>query len=160
MRKLLISILLAGAAASPALASPKDDADRAQAREERAQAREERQQAREQVREERANNAVERQSFARPDRQPPQQSFDRQARIEDRDAGRAARRDSIDETRAQRLDQRQQVVEQLRDNRELRQSTRPLPHVMRTRIPVVSNVPRPGTQPPLPAQYRPVSQPH
>ena len=89
MRKLLISILLAGAAASPALAGPHhDDTDRDQAREERAQAREERQQARQQSHEERSN-AVERQSFARPervDRAPPPQSFDGQVRV--RVAGR------------------------------------------------------------------------
>jgi hypothetical protein len=175
MRKLLISILLAGAAASPALAAPhNDDTDRQQAREERAQAREERQQAREQSKPERPA-AVERQSFARPERpdrqvqqqqqqqqqlQQQQQSFDRQARLQDRNDVRDARRDSADAARAERLDNRQQVAEQIRDNRELRQSTRPTPRVMRTRVPVVSDVPRPGTQPPAPAQYRPTSQPH
>ena len=157
MRKLLISILLAGAAASPALAAPhNDDNDRQQAREERAQAREERQQAREQSRPERPA-AVERQSFARPDRpdrqvqpqqQQQQQQFDRQARLQDRNDARDARRDSAADARAERL-----------DNRELRQSTRETPRVLRTRVPVVSNVPRAGTQPPPPAQVRPASQP-
>ena len=155
MRKLLISILLAGAAASPALAGPHhDDTDRDQAREERAQVREERQQARQQSHEERSN-AVERQSFARPDRAeraplPQQQSFDRQVRVQQMNVDRDAR----DALRDDRRDQRQQVVEQIRDNRELRQSTRPVPNVLRTRVPVVSNVPRVGTQPPLPAQVR------
>jgi Ni/Co efflux regulator RcnB len=163
MRKLLISILLAGATASPALAAPRnDDSDRQQAREERAQAREDRQQAREQSRPERPA-AVERESFARPDRpdrqvqpqQPQQQpAFDRQARLQDRNDARDVRRDSAATGRAERFDNRQQIVEQVRDNRELRQSTRPTPRVLRTRAPVVSSVPRPGTQPPAPAQVR------
>jgi hypothetical protein len=168
MRKLLISILLAGAAASPALAAPRnDDNDRQQTREERAQAREEKQQAREQSKPERPA-AVERQSVAeRPDRQAQpqqqqqqQQAFDRQARLQDRNDTRDTRRDSAAAARAERLDSRQQVVEQVRDNRELRQSTRPTPRVLRTRVPVVSNVPRPGTQPPPPAQVRPASRPN
>jgi Ni/Co efflux regulator RcnB len=176
MRKFLISILLASAVATPALARPNDDNDRAQAREERAQAREERQQAREQARPERPAN-VERQSFARPERQvqpqqqqqsfarpdrqiqQQQQSFDRQARVQDLQAARATRRDSAQAARMERVDNRQQVAQQIRDNRELRQSTRATPRVMRTRVPVVSNVPRPGTQPPVRAQYRPTSQP-
>src|SRR5689334_11684410 len=54
MRKVLISLLLAGAAATPALAQPHDPSDRQQAREERQQAHEERQQARQESRSERA----------------------------------------------------------------------------------------------------------
>src|SRR3954466_1086046 len=163
MRKVLISILLAGAAVSPALASPhNDDTDREQAREERAQAREERQQARHQSHEDRSSN-VQRQSFARPERPdrpgPQQQSFDRQARIQQMETDRSARRDSRDVMRDDRRDQRQQVVEQFRDNRELRQSTRPTPHVLRTRVPVVSDVPRPGTHPPLRSDYHHATQP-
>ena len=46
MRKVLISLLLASAAASPALAERPDNSDRQQAREERQQAREDRQSAR------------------------------------------------------------------------------------------------------------------
>jgi len=68
MRKFILSMLLAGVAASPAIAQPNDDADRQAQREERAQAREERQQARQQVREERSNNSVERQANVRPER--------------------------------------------------------------------------------------------
>jgi Ni/Co efflux regulator RcnB len=164
MRKLLISILLASAVATPALAArPNDDTDRQQAREERAQARQERQQSREQARPERPA-AVERQSFARPERQfqPQQQqpqAFDRQARLQVRSDAREARRNSAQSVQTERFDQRQQVAERIRDNRELRQSTRATPRVMRTRVPVVSNVPRPGTQPPPPAQVRPASEP-
>jgi hypothetical protein len=69
MRKILISILLAGAAASPALAQDRGDghgrwhhdqsqSDNSQAQENRAQAREERQQAREQARAERFNGGA------------------------------------------------------------------------------------------------------
>jgi Ni/Co efflux regulator RcnB len=160
MRKFLISILLASAAASPALAARhNDDSDRQEAREERAQAREERQQAREQSRED-GSKAVERQSFARPERAeraapPQQQSFDRQSQF---NADRDVRRDERAAIRDDRRGQRQQVVEQLRDNRELRQSTR-IPHVMRTRVPVVSEVPRIGTQPPPPAEVRHTAAP-
>src|SRR4051812_4538844 len=166
MRKLLISLLLAGAAASPALASP--ESDREQAREERAQAREQRQQARE-ARPERSRD-VERPQVARPDRPdrpaPQVLPVDRQVRVQDVEAARSARRDSVDlsragrvEQRQQLVDQRQQRVDQMRDNRSLRQSDRPLPRVLRTRTPIVSHIPREGTQPPPPATARPASQP-
>jgi len=36
----------------------------------------------------------------------------------------------------------------------LRQSDRPLPHVLRNRVPIVSSTPREGTQPPLRAEHR------
>ena len=166
MRKLLISILLASAAASPALAARHNDSDREQAREERQQAREERQQSREESRPERSNT-VERES--RPERadrhvqqqqqQQKLQSFDRQAQIQQVNVDRDSRRDARNALREDRRDQRQQVVEQIRGNRELRQSARQTPHVMRTRVPVVSNVPRAGTQPPLPAQVRRTAAP-
>ena len=52
------------------------------------------------------------------------------------------------------------MVDQRRDDRQLRQSTRATPSVLRTRVPVVSDVPRPGTQPPLRDEYRPGSQSH
>jgi len=168
MRKFLISVLLAGAAASPAFAQPNDDTDRQQQREERAQTREERQQARQQTREERSNNNAERQAAARPERperqvqvpqQQQQQQFDRQARLQDRNDARDARRDSADAARQQRLDQRQQVVDQIRDNRQTRQANRDLPRVHRGGTPVVSNVPRAGTQPPPPAAVRPTAAP-
>jgi hypothetical protein len=182
MRKVLISLLLAGAAASPALAAPDGwadrqaaaRADRQQAREERQQAREERQQVREDqpaAREARAA-ALERPQVSPPQRSAPQmlaprESFDRAPRpqIIDRsqfgdsrqgfDAGRGQRveqrevrlQDLRDE-RAQRLEQRDVRLQQRIDARDLRQSSRPLPPVMRTPTPVVSDTPRPGTQPP------------
>jgi len=163
MRKFILSMLLAGVAASPAIAQPNDDADRQAQREERAQAREERQQARQQVREERSNNSVERQANVRPERpsgpavqQQQQQPADRQARLQDRTDAREARRDSADTLRQQRLDQRQQAVEQRRDDRGTRQWARP---ATRNSPPVVSNVPRAGTQPPPPAQVRRTAAP-
>src|SRR3954465_10146952 len=69
MRKLLISILLASAVATPALADPPKDRD--QTREERKQAREERQQARQDSRSER----VQPQQRVQPQMQVPQQSI-------------------------------------------------------------------------------------
>jgi hypothetical protein len=159
MRKLLISILLAGAAASPALAASNQD-DRQQARDERAQAREERQQSRAESAPARANNArpnnAERPQVARPDfanRQAPQQQQQQQrqsfAGQQQQQFARQQRVQDLQLGREQRADQRQQAVEQLRDNRQLRQSTRATPNVLRNRAPVVSNQPRPGTQPPL-----------
>jgi hypothetical protein len=47
-----------------------------------------------------------------------------------------------------------QVVRQQDGSRRLRQTERALPNVMRTRVPVVSQVPREGTQPPLRVQQR------
>ena len=68
MRKLLISILLASAAASPAIAGPRDSSDQQQAREDRQQARQEarqeQQQAREQVRMDRSAAMQQRQEFS------------------------------------------------------------------------------------------------
>ena len=155
MRKLLISLLLAGAAASPALAAPNDETDRAQARQERQQAREAKQQAREQSRAERPSNFerpnnVERPQFVQPNPQTVQpQAIDRSARIQEREA-----------SRAERVDQRQQRADQRQDARKVRQSTRPLPNVMQTRVPVVSNVPREGTQPPPRYEARTSAQPN
>ena len=164
MRKLLISLLLVSAAASPALADPGDKADRQAARAER-------QQAHEQARAERSapaerpqfngrgpsvapgggpqqfvrggggGNGPDRPQFAgRPD---PRQA---EAFRGDRDAARQQRFDDRDARR----DQRQQVIQDRRfDNEALRRQDRPLPPVMRPRVPVVSNVPRPWTQPPV-----------
>lgn len=89
MRKLLISLLLAGAAATPAIAGsfngfdPQQDNhqqarnDRQAAREERQAARDERAQVREQVRSERGNpGGGQFQGYARPERMNvPQQSY-------------------------------------------------------------------------------------
>jgi hypothetical protein len=178
MRKVLIGLLLAGAAATPALAGPhKWSNDQQQSQSDnhnnRQQAREERQQARQDAREERSNN---RPSFnaQRFEQQPQQQrqvidrsQFDRNERMANRDAERAQRdayqaqrnaysaqqRDERLDQMRERMDQRQQYA---RDARELRQSNRPTPNVIRDRHPlVVSNTPRPGTQPPLRAEgYR------
>lgn len=164
MRKLLITILLASGAATPALAGPRDFTDRPAARAERQQSRDdaraERQQSRDDARAARSSGFA-----GHANVQPPQQqSVDRSARIQDNQAGRAARnsnRESLQADRAQRIDKRQQIIgqrqqttEQIRANRALHQSTRPLPNVMRTRVPVVSDVPRIGTQPPLRIESR------
>lgn len=203
MRKLLISLLLASAAASPALAAPRDWSDRQQTREDRQSAREDRQSAqddRQSAREEKQAAREDRQS-ARDDRQPAREQrvqvreqrannftapqnrgpaqVDVRGQAVDRNAYREQRRDARDDARTQRIEQRQgaddyaapgprmvtapreQRVQQrdlrqqdMRDRRDLRQSERPTPQVMHSRPPVVSNVPRPGTQPPLRAEHR------
>ena len=175
MRKILITLLLASAAASPALAGPRDFSDRQQAREDRQQAREDRVQVREERQQAREDRSADRPTFVAPradrDAQPRQQLVERpqfspdrqqQPRV-DMDAMRAqrdARRDSLATQRNERIEQVQERFQQrqqdLRDARDLRQSTRPTPNVMRDRHPlVVSDRPRPGTQPPLRADnYR------
>jgi hypothetical protein len=181
MRKFLISVLLAGAAAAPAIAAPNDAADRQQAREERQQAREERQAERQQSR---AESAPARPSFSGgamvgPDASPRQQRVDRpQFNRPDRPQGyqgyapeRNVQRDGFDQQRSERIEQVQQRFEQrapgarvidnpFRDRRgDLRQSTRPVPNVMRNPHPlVVSNTPRRGTQPPMPTVQRTTPQ--
>jgi Ni/Co efflux regulator RcnB len=166
MRKFLISLLLASAVATPALAGPRDSSDRQQAREERQQAREERQAARAESRSERAaparverNDQPRQQFVARPqfsggDRpqfnggERPQPRVDVNAMRAQRESQRAAVRNDRVEQRQERVDQRQAA-------RDLRQSTRPVPNVMRDRHPlVVSDTPRPGTQPPLRVENR------
>jgi len=158
MRKILITLLLASAAASPAIAGPGDNNDRQQAQEERQQARQERVQAREDARANRPafnGQRVEqpRQNFA------GQQQFNgnrypQQANVDAMRAQRDARRDAMAAQRDERIEQVQQRFQQrqqdIRDARELRQSNRPIPQVMRDRHPiVVSDTPRFGTQPPL-----------
>ena len=69
-------------------------------------------------------------------------------------AQRGDRRDAYAAQRDERIEQVQQRFEQRQqgraDARQLRQSTRPMPNVMRDRHPlIVSDTPRPGTQPPL-----------
>jgi Ni/Co efflux regulator RcnB len=162
MRKLLISILLASAAASPALADRPDHTDRDQARAER-------QQAKEQARTERAVQVQRSQIngaqghigtqplVARQLVQPNPGPDPRQ--VQAFRGGRGGNNDSPDSVRNWRGERRQQVVEQREqvvqgrgnrmDNGSLRRLDRPLPQVMRTRVPVISDVPRPGTQPRL-----------
>ena len=165
MRKFLISLLLASAVATPALAGPRDSSDRQQAREERQQAREEKQASRA---ESRSDRSSERAAPARAERdvQPRQQLVERpqfnggersQPRV-DANAMRAqrdSRRAMMGAARDERVEQRQQRLDQRQDARELRQSTRPTPNVMRDRHPlIVSDTPRPGTQPPLRVENR------
>jgi Ni/Co efflux regulator RcnB len=154
MRKILISLLLAGAAATPAIAGPHNwsnnsqaQEDRQQAREQRQQAREERQQAREDARAERAAN--------RPNFNPQQyqvQQHQQQYVGHPQFNGSGGPTPQIEQMR----ERVQQNMQDRRDAREFRQSNRINPNVIRDRHPlVVSDVPRPGTQPPLRADnYR------
>jgi len=194
MRKFLISLLLAGAAATPAIAGPHDWSDRQSAQEDRQSAREDRQSAREdrqsarqesaqphqQSRGDRPDNAN-RPQFSAPGGYAPQGRFQQPAFTggggeranvrSDRGNfdGRFAGGNSASnyaapgprmvevpsaqgraQLRQQRIDQRDVRQQGFRDARDLRQSSRPLPNVMRDRHPlVVSDTPRPGTQPPL-----------
>lgn len=167
MRKILITLLLASAAASPALAGPNDQSDKQQARAERQQVKEGRQQARNEARAERQQAP---QREFQPQGQPPRQAFEGrqfngpgavqpQANVEAMRAARDARRDGFAGQRDPRVDQVQQQLQQrqqdMRDSRDYRQSMRPGPNMMRDRHPpVVSNTPRPGTQPPLRVESR------
>ena len=166
MRKILIGLLLAGAAATPAIAGPHNwsdnrqqaQSDRQQAQSDRQEARQERAQARQDARADRSDNRpayngpryqpeaqprqqmVDRPQFDRPDRRAPA-NFD--AMRAQRDAYAAQRNDRIQQMREQRQ-------QDFRDARDLRQQDRAGPNVMRDRRPpVISNTPRPGTQPPL-----------
>jgi Ni/Co efflux regulator RcnB len=185
MRKILISLLLAGAAASPAFAGPNGQSDRQQVREERQQAHEEHVQARENARADRSANgsSLDARQF-QPQAQAPRQSFDNRPQFNGArgqapvnvDAMRAQRdpyaaernayaaeRDAYAGERnayaAQRGEQARQQFEQRQQQmegaRELRQSNRAGPNVIRDRRPpVVSNTPRFGTQPPLRQESR------
>lgn len=171
MRKLLIGLLLAGAAATPALAGPHDDQqqakeDRQAAHEERVQAREDRQQARQESRVERAPN-VQREQFNPQQVQARQQAFtggggERFSGRPDRGNfnGQAQGGNNVYVAPGARFvapqnytsarDRMQQMQQQRSDDRALRQADRANPNVVRDRHPqVVSDVPRPGTQPPL-----------
>lgn len=168
MRKLLIGLLLAGAAATPALAGPNDDRqqareDRQAAHEEKVQAREDRQQARQESRSERAPN-VQREQFNPQQQQVRQQAFSGGGA--ERFNGRPDRgnfngqaqggnnvyvapgaRYVAPQNYTSARDRMQQMQQQRVEDRAVRQADR---NVTRDRRPlVVSNVPRPGTQPPL-----------
>ena len=181
MHKILITLLMASAAATPAIsAGPRHDSDRQQARDDSKEAPKE-------TRAERPAPApraapAERQSQARAERpqvqqraerpqfqqraEQPQQVRGAPARLERNvDAVRAdnARREAATAARSERVQGRTQNVQQLRDTRvqardqridarEVRQSARP--PVTRSRPPVVSHVPRPGTQPPVQVESR------
>jgi len=182
MRKLLIATLLASAVATPALAAPGDReaarAERQQDREERQQAREERREQQQEARPERAEPQVESRARAndgparaeavgRADRQSVEtiraaRQADRADRQELRDDGAVDRRqaDRADrqQLREERVVDRRQAIEQRtesnRARRELRQAERAAPNVLRPRVPVVSNTPRIGTQPPVRTEAR------
>lgn len=171
MRKILISLLLAGAAATPALAGPHNwynqqtQDERQQARSDRQQAREERQQARQDARADRADNRanVNARQFNGPGPQYERPQFNGsgapQQRFDARGGGYYGQGNGpgyYQQQREQRVQDMQQRFDQRQANRDLRQSNRPVPNVMRDRNPrVVSDVPRPGTQPPLRADsYR------
>ena len=160
MRKLILSSLLASVATTPTVAQRPDRSAREQARAERQEAREERREARE----ERASREV--RQPPREDRQQVREdrqirySVDAPARAQVRAEGRADR-GSVDQIRAaredarlQRQDVRQDRRETLRQNRELGQAEGARPPVLRGRVPVVSNTPRPGTQPPARVEQR------
>ena len=174
MRKLLISLLLASAAASPAIAGPRDDSDRDTARAERTASKQARADARAEARSEHSERAVQVErpqltgqghvdaangggQFVRSEHVQPNGGPDPRAvafrgeQAANNDDGDGVR-DRSGGRRQQLIDRRQQVSQdrgQRMDNEALRHSDRPLPQVMRTRVPVVSDVPRPGTQPRL-----------
>ena len=198
MRKVLIALLLAGAAATPAIAGHDPDHQQSDNHESRQQAHEERQQAHE----ERQQSHAERQQFVAPRMQAPQvqmrqqgfnggggqhvdgQRVDAHQNFAGRFNGNGGARFNgnagavVEDNGVRRfhgdprvrVEQDQQVYvapgprmvtaprgfdgrERVRGQRvqggDFRQSDRAVPNVMRTRNPlVVSNVPRPGTQPP------------
>jgi len=130
MRKLLISILLASAAASPAIAQDRGNHDdrpdraehqqareqRQQGREERQQVREERSQAREQVRAERSGGGFQ---ARQPQSDRAEQFQMRQQQIQQQQVQRQAR--EFDSSRFQRGERApQQVTEQQRTERAYR----------------------------------------
>jgi hypothetical protein len=172
MRKVLISLLLAGVAASPAIAAQHDDSDRHQTREER-------QQSRSEARSERQQSRVERQSV----RQEPAPVREQRVQVrEQRVQGREQRvqmqpaapqnyvapnpgprvvrapqnggrnwqyqQQVRQQQRAVDLQQTREAIRDQRDDRRVERQQR------RTRAPVVSNVPREGTQPPLRVERR------
>jgi Ni/Co efflux regulator RcnB len=166
MRKLLISLLIVGAAATPALADPGDRTDRDTARAERQSVRAERQQARA----ERAPPA-QRPQFTGQGRLQgsmggAQQLSVRPQRFQQSGGADPAQLQAFQDARTEggtndgapsggrnwRRGQRQQMIQGQGGGAEsLRQLDRPLPGVMqaRTRSPMVSDVPRQGMQPPL-----------
>lgn len=180
MRKLLISLLLASAAASPAIAARQSSPDEVRA--ERERAREERQQARQERQQRQQSNTVTQsvgEERVRPER--PQRHVDtvsggdgpqiRQAQPMQQDQQmpvrvRRADRQAIDRgTAMPNVAQRQQMFEQRRERRDqrldtMRQERIELQQAMRhARPPVISGTPLPNTQPPPPVAARPSSVP-
>jgi hypothetical protein len=161
MRKVLITLLLASAAASPALAARPDNSDREDRRAERQESRAERQSTRED-RAERASDS-DRAQYSRPERAERQvevrQSADRPVHVQQidrrvvRDVEALRSRDnrvqSQEALRLQRRDNREDRVEAFRERRDDRAQALRERREMRTSRPVVSTTPRFGTQPPL-----------
>lgn len=144
MRKLLITALLASVAATPALAAPRDRdaarAERQQDREDRQKAREDRREERQQVRSERVERSIESRVH----------NSDGPARVQVVPSRNAQRLERIED----RQELREQRRETARTNRELRQAERAAPNVLRRPVPVVSDTPRIGTQPPVRTEAR------
>jgi hypothetical protein len=156
MRKIILSLLMASVAVTPAIARDRTDRDdevrteRQQSREDRQQSREDRQQSREDRQQSRENRQQ-----VRDDRQVQAERSFHQSGVSGHADARADRADverirAVRETQRGQLEQRHQ---EMRDNRELRQSQRAT-QAVRNRPPVVSHVPRPGTQPPAPTTVR------
>ena len=172
MRKLLISLLLASAAASPAIAGPRDDSDRDTARAEHAAAKQARADARSEARSEHSDRAVQVQrpqftgqvdaangggQHVQPTGGPDPRAVGLRGEYAGSNDDGNGVRDRSGGRHQQLIDRREQVMQdrgQRMDNEALRHSDRPLPQVMRTRVPVVSDVPRPGTQPRLRVENR------
>ena len=174
MRRLLISLLLAGAAATPALADPGDHSDRDKVRAEHQQAREQSHADRPErsapvqrpqfVPQGNANgagqahfngamnNGDQRQQFVRSERfqQTGGQPGVEQERVVERAPGPRVINNDERNWRGSRDRSFEGRTVQVNDD-SLRQGDRPVPNVLRTRTrsPIVSDVPRPGTQPPL-----------
>lgn len=189
MRKILISMLLAGAVSSPVWAAPRDYSDRRaerqsaresrqstrddrsstreerqSTREERSSTREERNSAREQIKTVRDQAQVQRAPAARTQLQQSNPRAARDARIEQR----SARQQSAD--RPSRPAVQATDVQAMRDMRadrrqqNLDQSAARLQQIRDARRnappPVVSNTPSPNTQPPPPHTSRGHSSPN
>ena len=162
MRKILLSLLLASVAATPAVAGPRDDNDRKAERAERQQARQESHQERQQARPERAErpqfNGQQNMNAGNAGARP---QVSEQRRFDGGNAGvqtQFVRRgqirqnlETVQQNAVQPNNQRDWRTRQPTGDQRLRQYDRPVPNVIRThnRTPVVSDVPRRGTQPPL-----------
>jgi Ni/Co efflux regulator RcnB len=163
MRKLFLTLLLAGAVSAPALAQPADGqerGDRGERAEHQAQ-RAERQAARQEMHAERQSSGFTGRERVQPNPGVVQQVAQPDvARIEQIRAERHGQAgDGNDGVRNWRMQRHQQVDVGQREGfngGELRQSDRRMPGVMqpRTRSPMVSDFPRQGTQPPLRTENR------
>jgi Ni/Co efflux regulator RcnB len=165
MRKLLISLLLASAAAVPALAEPGDHHNPDNNRPEHSQTRPERAQRAESSDRQRGNGSGggERQNFARTQgfqqngqqiiqQQNPAQAQAFRAERQRMQAAESLNGNSGEDRRKLRRGRQgfNGRAQQVNDE-SLRQTDRPVPNVLRTRnrTEVVSEIPRRGTQPPL-----------